>query len=188
MATNRLDLDAASSALLVIDVQERFLKVVPAIAGDQVVGRNCRILLQAAGLLQIPRLLSEQYPAGLGPTLAHIIEAAPDVPRLAKMHFSCAEDPALALAIDQLGRQQFVLAGIEAHVCVLTTAADLMSRGYQVVIAGDAIASREPSHVTMAIAALRDLGALVLPTETIVMRWQRQAGVGCFKALAQLIR
>ena len=188
MATSKLDLDAASSALLVIDVQERFLKVVPAIAADQSVGRNCRILLQAAGLLQIPRLLSEQYPAGLGPTLAHIIEAAPDVPRLAKMHFSCAEDPALTLAIDQLGRQQFVLAGIEAHVCVLTTAADMMSRGYQVVIAGDAIASREPNHVTMAIAALRDLGALILPTETIVMRWQRQAGVGCFKALAQLIR
>ena len=188
MATSRLDLDAASTALLIIDVQERFLKVVPAIAADQSVGRNCRILLQAAGLLQIPRLLSEQYPAGLGPTLAHIIEAAPDVPRFAKMHFSCVEDPALALAIDHLGRNQVVLAGIEAHVCVLTTAADLISRGYHVVIAGDAIASREPNHVIMAIAALRDLGVLVLPTETIVMRWQREAGVGCFKALAQLIR
>ena len=68
MATSRLHLDATSSALLIIDVQERFLKVVPAIAADQVVGRNCRILLQAAGLLHIPRLISEQYPAGLGPT------------------------------------------------------------------------------------------------------------------------
>ena len=69
----RLDLDAAASALLVIDVQERFLKVVPSIAADQPCGRNCRILLQAAGLLGIPRLISEQYPAGLGPTLPQFL-------------------------------------------------------------------------------------------------------------------
>lgn len=183
-----LDLSATASALLIIDVQERFLSVVPTIAADQPCGRNCRILLQTAGLLAIPRLISEQYPAGLGPTLPHLVEAAPDVPRLGKLHFSCAEDPALAAAIDRLGRQQMVLAGIEAHVCVLTTAADLMARGYQVVLAGDAIASRDPAHVPMAIAAARDLGVLVLPTETIALRWQRQAGVGCFKAIAQLIR
>lgn len=183
-----LTLDAAASALLVIDVQERFLKAVPAIADDQPCGRNCRILLQAADLLGIPRLISEQYPAGLGPTLPHLVEAAPAVPRLPKMHFSCAEDPGLAAAIDRLGRRQLVLAGIEAHVCVLTTAADLAARGYTVVIAGDATASRDPAHVPMALAAARDLGILVLPTETIAMRWQRQAGAGQFKAIAQLIR
>lgn len=183
-----LDLAAAASALLVIDVQERFLKAVPTIAADQPCGRNCRILLQAAGLLAIPRLISEQYPSGLGPTLPHLVEAAPGVPRLGKMHFSCVEDPGLASAIDGLGRRQVVLAGIEAHVCVLTTAADLAARGYQVVLAGDAVASRDPTHVPMAIAAARDLGVLVLPTETIVMRWQRQAGGGAFKAISQLIR
>jgi len=185
---NRLELDTTASLLLVIDVQERFLTAVPAISPDQSCGRNCRILLQVAGLLEVPRLISEQYPAGLGSTLPHLVEAAPDVPRLAKMHFSCAEDPALATAIEQLGRRQVVLAGIEAHVCVLTTAADLVARGYQVVVAGDAIASREPSHVPMAIAAARDLGVLVLPTESIVMRWQRRAGVGAFKIITQLIR
>lgn len=184
----RLDLDAAASALLVIDVQERFLNAVPSIAAEQPCGRNCRILLQAAGLLNIPRLISEQYPAGLGPTLPHLVEAAPEAPRFGKVHFSCAEDPALASAIDRLGRRQIVLAGIEAHVCVLTTAADLATRGYHVVIAGDAIASRDPTHVPMAIAAARDLGVLVLPTETIAMRWQRQAGTGRFKDLAKLIR
>ena len=184
----RLDLDAAASALLVIDVQERFLKAVPAIAADQPCGRNCRILLQVAGWMAIPRLISEQYPSGLGTTVPHLLEVAPEVPRLPKMHFSAAEDPTLADAIDRLGRRQLVLAGIEAHVCVLTTAADLVARGFAVVIAGDAIASRDPTHVPMAINALRDLGVLVLPTETIVMRWQRQAGVGHFKAIAQLIR
>jgi nicotinamidase-related amidase len=183
-----LTLDAAASALLLIDVQERFLTAVPAIAADQPCGRTCRMLLQAAGLLGVPRLISEQYPAGLGATLPHLVEVAADVPRLPKMHFSCAEDPALAAAIDRLGRRQLVLAGIEAHVCVLTTAADLTARGYQVVIAGDATASRDPAHVPLALAAARDLGVLVLPGETIAMRWQRRAGVGAFKEIARLIR
>jgi nicotinamidase-related amidase len=184
----RFDLDAASSVLLIIDVQERFQQVVPAIAADQPVGRNCAILLQAAGLLGIPRLISEQYPAGLGATVPHLLAVAEGVQRLPKMHFSCAEDPALANAIDRLGRRQVVLAGIESHVCVLTTAADLLQRGYAVTVAGDAIASRDAAHVPLAINAMRDLGALVVPTETIAMRWQRQAGVGCFKAIAKLIR
>jgi nicotinamidase-related amidase len=183
-----LTLAAADSALLLIDVQERFQSAVPAIAADQPCGRNCRILLQTAGLLGVSRLISEQYPAGLGVTLPHLLAVAPDVPRLAKMHFSCVEDVALAGAIDALGRRQLVLAGIESHVCVLTTAADLVARGHQVVIAGDATASRDPAHVPLALAAARDLGALVLPTETIVMRWQRCAGTGHFKTIAQLIR
>ncbi len=183
-----LTLDADSSALLLIDVQDRFLSAVPAIAEDQSVGRNCRMLLTAASMLSVPQLISEQYPKGLGTTLPHLITAAPTAPRIAKMHFSCAEEPVLQQAIDGLGRRQMVICGIEAHVCVLTTVADLMSRNYQVVVAGDAIASRNPEHVTMATVAMRDLGALVLPCESIIMRWQRRAGIGCFKALSQLIR
>jgi nicotinamidase-related amidase len=161
---------------------------VPAIAAEQSVGRNCRILLEAAGLLHIPRLISEQYPKGLGSTLPHLVAVAGEVPRFAKMHFSCVEDPDLKNALELSGRRQMVLCGIEAHVCVLTTVADLCQHGYQVVVAGDAIMSRNPDHVGMATTAMRDLGALVLPTESIVMRWQRRAGDGCFKALSQLIR
>jgi nicotinamidase-related amidase len=181
-------LDTASSALLIIDVQERFLKAVPGIAADQPIGRNCGILLQAAGLLGVPRLISEQYPAGLGPTVSHLAAVADGVPRLAKMHFSCLDDPEIAAMLDRLGRRHLVLAGIESHVCVLTTAADLRQRGYEVTVAGDAIGSRDPAHVPLAIAAMRDLGVLVVPSETIAMRWQRQAGVGAFKAIAHLIR
>ena len=183
-----LDFDASSSALLLIDVQERFLSAVPVIASDQPCGRNCRMLMEAAGVLQIPRLISEQYPKGLGATLPHIIAVAAEVPRMAKMHFSCADEPAVQHAIDQLGRRHIIICGIEAHVCVLTTVADLKQRGYQVVVAGDAIASRNPDHVALATTAMRDLGALVLPSESIVMRWQRCAGDARFKILSQLIR
>ncbi len=188
MATATLALEASTSALILIDVQERFLSVVPAIAADQSCGRNCRLLLEAAQLLQIPRLITEQYPKGLGTTLPYLSDVAADVPRMAKMHFSCVDEPQVQQAIDQFGRRHIVICGIEAHVCVLTTVADLLQRGYHVVVAGDAIASRNPDHVTMAIAAMRDLGALVLPCETIVMRWKRRAGDALFKSLSQLIR
>ena len=171
-----------------IDVQERFLPAIPAIAADHPVGRNCGILLAAARLLTVPTIISEQYPARLGPTLPHLVAAHPDAQRLAKTHFSCAGDLQMQEAIDHLERKHIVLCGIEAHVCVLATAADLITRGFRVVVAGDAIASRDPNSRDLAIGALRDLGALVVPSESVVLRWQRQAGVGCFKQLSALIR
>jgi nicotinamidase-related amidase len=182
------DLTPANAGLLLIDMQERFLPAIPAMAEDQPCGRCCRILLAAAQLLGVPTTISEQYPQGLGATVGYLARANPAAVRMAKMHFSCADDPALLDHLERSGRRHLVLCGIEAQVCVLSTAADLLGRGFTVVIAGDAVASRNPAHVPMALAAARDLGALVVPTETIVMRLQRVAGSGHFKALAQLIR
>ncbi len=181
-------LTTANSSLLVIDVQERFQPAIPSIAADQDCGRNCRILIEAARLLRVPVTLSEQYVKGLGPTVPHLVAAAGDAPRLEKTHFSCADDPALAAHLAGLHRDHAVLAGIEAHVCVLATVADLLGRGLRVIVAGDAVASRRDENRLMALAAMRDLGALVVPTEAIVFRWQRQAGVGCFKQIATLVK
>jgi nicotinamidase-related amidase len=182
------DLTPANSSLLVIDVQERFLPAIPAIAADAPCGRNCRILLTAAKLLQVPVTISEQYPKGLGPTLPWLVESCPDAARLAKTHFSCDGDIALRARLDGLNRRQVVICGIEAHVCVLATVADLLGRGYEVVVAGDAVASRQEASRNLGLAAMRDLGALVVPVESIVFRWQRQAGVGCFKEISQLVK
>ena len=85
-------------------------------------------------------------------------------------------------------RDTIIVAGIEAHVCVLATVADLCQRGYNVIVAADAIASRNAEHVTLAMDAMRQLGALVLPCESILFRLQRQAGVGQFKALRGIIK
>lgn len=183
------DLRPDAAALLVIDVQERFLPAIPAIAGDQPCGRNLRILVQAAGLLGVPVTISEQYPKGLGPTLPDLLALAPPGHvRLAKTAFSCAGDPALATHLAGLGRPHLVLAGIEAHVCVLATAADLLAHGRQVTVAADAVASRSEANRDHALATLRQLGALVLPTEAIVLRLQREASGPTFKALSALIR
>jgi nicotinamidase-related amidase len=184
----RLDLTPQSSALLLIDMQERFVPAIPAIAEDQPVGRACRQLLEAARLLGVPTTISEQYPKGLGATLPYLAATAPDAPRFAKMHFSCAEDPALRAHLDALHRMEVVLCGIETHVCVLHTAADLLAQGRSVVVAADAVASRKDLHRDQALAALRDLGALLLPAESIAMRWTRVAGTPLFKQISALIK
>jgi nicotinamidase-related amidase len=178
----------ADSAVLLIDVQERFLPAIPGIAPDQACGRACRVLLEGANLLRVPVTISEQYPAGLGPTLPHLLAAAPAARRLAKTHFSCVDDPSFADHLARDGRRHVVVAGIEAHVCVLATVADLLAGGFAVIVADDAVASRSPAHRSTALAAMRDLGALVAPVESILFRLQRQAGTGCFKALSALVR
>ncbi len=184
---SRFALTPASSALLVIDVQERFLPAIPAIGADAPSGLALAALVAGAQLLNVPTLISEQYPKGLGATLPHVLPV-PSPQRHAKTHFSCLDDAALAAAIAGLHRQHVVVCGIEAHVCVLATVADLLANGADVVVAADAVASRKEAHRDHALAAMRDLGALVLPVESILFRWQRQAGVGVFKTLSALVK
>ncbi len=182
------DLTPANCLLLVIDVQERFQAAIPGIAADQPTGRNCRILLSAAKLLGVPAIISEQVPDKLGPSLPHLIEADPSAPRLAKTAFSSWGDDAQRARIEAAHRSRIILCGIEAHVCVLATVADLIAAGRDVVVAGDAVASRLEASRDAALAAARDLGALVVPTESIVFRWQRQAGVGQFREISRLVK
>jgi nicotinamidase-related amidase len=182
------DCAAAASGLLLIDVQERFLAAVPSIAPDQGVGRTLRLLLTAARLTAVPIIISEQYPKGLGATLPHLREAAPEAPCLAKMHFSCLGDPALRDAIAARARRTWVLCGIETHVCVLQTAVDLLSAGHEVVVASDGVDSRRSEHREAALATLRALGALVLPGEAVAMRWTAVAGTPLFKQISALIK
>lgn len=183
-----MDFTPADSALLLIDVQERFLSAIPAIAPDQPVGRNCRILIDGARAVGVQVLASEQYPKGLGPTMPHLAEALGAQARPAKTHFSCCGDPAIAAEIERAHRAWWILCGVEAHVCVLATAADLLAQGRKVVVVGDAVASRRDDCRTMALQAARDLGALVLPAETVLFRWLRVAQGEAFKKVSALVR
>jgi len=183
-----MDFTSADCALLLIDVQEKFLGPIPAITSDQPIGRNCRILVEGARLCGVHTLASEQYPKGLGSTLPHLLDHIGDAPRLAKTHFSCCGDDALAAAIRRAQRGWWILCGVEAHVCVLATAADLLAQGRKVVVVGDAVASRRDDCRDMALQAARDLGALVLPAETVLFRWLRQAKGDAFKQVSALVR
>lgn len=188
MAISSFDCTVDNALLLMVDMQQRFLPVIPTIAVDQECGRNCRNLLVAMSLLNVPCIISEQYPSGLGPTLPALTEANPAAKLFEKTHFSCVDDPIIGGHIAHQGRDHVIICGIEAHVCVLSTVADLMHRGLYVTVISDAVASRRAENKATALEAARDLGALVVPTESVIFRLQRRSGVGCFKALSQLVK
>jgi nicotinamidase-related amidase len=173
------------SCLLVVDVQE---KLAPAVADPVGVIRNAGILMQAAARLGIPVLLSEQYPQGLGTTVPALRALAPDSARVAKLSFSCAADAGLRQRIEEARRPLIVIAGLEAHVCVLQSALGLQQAGYQAVVVADAISSRTPANREAALQRLRENEVEVATTEMVLFEWLGQAGTPEFKELSRLIK
>lgn len=176
---------AAESALVVIDIQER---LVPAMRAPEPAVANALRLIAAARETAVPMLLTEQYPRGLGHTVGAVAEAAGDAPVLAKTHFSCMEDPAFAAAFRGLGRRQAVLAGMEAHICVLQTAASLIEQGFAVFVVTDATAARTAESERAAVDRLVALGAGVVTTEMAIYEWLAQAGTPAFRRLLPLLK
>lgn len=173
------------SVLLVIDMQER---LVPAMQAPARTLRNARLLLTAAEACQVPAILTEQYPKGLGPTVPEIRTAAGDSPVVEKLHFSCMEDETFARTFDALGRGQAVLAGMEAHVCVLQTAASLVEAGLEVFVVSDATASRTHESEHACITRLNASGAATVTTEMVVFEWLGKAGTPAFETLLPFIK
>jgi nicotinamidase-related amidase len=174
-------LHASTSALCVIDVQER---LVPAMAeGERVVAR-CRRLSEAARLVNVPTILTEQYPKGLGSTIATLAEILP--PPLTKMSFSCCGGADFSAAIPA-GVSAMVLCGLETHVCVAQTALDLLAAGTAVFIAVDAVTSRHPIDHETALRRLEAAGAIVTTSEAILFEWCGTAEHPQFQAIRRLV-
>ena len=182
-------LSASRSHLVVVDLQERLL---PAIHEHERVTRNARILLAAAARLGVPVTVTEQYPAGLGRTVAPLREALPGEARVVeKIHFSGAAEPAVAQVIAarrEAGRDQLVVCGTEAHVCVLQTALGLRAGPGAVYVVTDAISSRSPHSVEAARARMGQAGCALVTTEMVVFEWLERAGTDTFRALSALIK
>lgn len=173
------------SALLVVDVQER---LAPAVLEPERVIRNAGILIEAARRLGVPILLSEQYPKGLGPTVAELRALAPEGANFAKITFSCAAEPAIRRRLEDFGRDHVVVCGMEAHVCVLQTAFGLKARGLVPFVVADATSSRRAENRDAALARLRDYAIPVVTTEMVVFEWLARAGSDEFREISRLIR
>jgi nicotinamidase-related amidase len=149
------------SALVVIDMQERLM---PAIADADAVTRAAGILIEASRQLEVPVVVTEQYPKGLGPTVDAIASRLPNGAAVVeKMTFSAARNLDFASRIDELraaGRDHIVLCGVESHVCVMQTAADLGAEGCTVHIVADACSSRAPASKGGRAGAVRGVGDL----------------------------
>lgn len=175
---------ASESVLCVIDMQER---LVPAMQAPARTLRNTRTLIQVAREIGVPTLLTEQYPKGLGSTVKEIRDVT-DAPVLEKMHFSCMEDEGFAQAFRALDRPQAILTGMEAHICVMQTAASLMEDGKDVFVVSDATASRSLESESACLARLGACGAGIVTTEMVVFEWLGRAGTAKFKTALRLIK
>jgi nicotinamidase-related amidase len=178
--------DRYDSQLVLIDVQERLCSVMPepALAG---VLRNSSILLQAARLMDVPAIYTEQYPKGLGTTLPELAQWLEPASRVEKTCFSCCEESAFSDQLDDT-RRQLVLTGMEAHICVLQTALQLHEMGRQVFVVEDAVLSRNPANHANAMSRLSHAGVIVTNTESVVFEWLKVAEGDVFKQMARLIR
>jgi len=182
----RLTASANQSHLAIVDVQEKLCRIMPE-ADMQAVIKHCGILLQAANLLEVPATITEQYPDGLGPTEPHLAQFIGTTRPIAKTVFSACAAPAFKARL-QRDQSQIVLAGIEAHICVLQTALDLLALGKQVFVVEDAIISRNPDHKRNALMRLSDAGCIIINTESVVFEWLGNAAHPAFKEIAKLIK
>lgn len=149
--------------------------------------RDITFLARAAQLLQIPVVATEQYPKGLGPTVPGLTPLLGHAP-IAKLAFSCLGCDPFKELLATMGRRQIVVAGIEAHVCVLQTTLDLLESGNQVFLPADAVDSRRESDKQAALRRLERDGAVPTTAETTVFEWLRGADHPAFKAVSQLVK
>jgi nicotinamidase-related amidase len=182
-------LDPQTSLLLVVDVQERLAAAIPQAAIDRLVA-NAVILLEAARLLAIPVVASEQYPKGLGATVPLIAEKlrALGVAPVEKLSFDACGEPRLATSIADREPRAVVLLGVEAHVCVFQTARTLARRGTDVRVVADAVASRREENRALGLAMCERAGAIAMPAEAVAFDWLRRAGTDEFRVISKLLR
>jgi hypothetical protein len=170
---------------VVVDPQEKLMAAMPRRA-ETVAGMDK--LARAARALELPALVTLQYVKGLGPVCAELTEALAGWPTFEKLTFSCCGVEPFPRALKDLRRQRVLLGGVEAHVCVQQTAIDLMAAGYAVYVCADAICSRRDLDRDVALARLRDCGAVITTVESAIFELLREAGTPAFKACLPLFK
>ncbi|WP_019176915.1 hydrolase [Methanomassiliicoccus luminyensis] len=173
------------AVLLIIDVQDRLAAVMP--EKDLTVAATVR-LVEGAKLMSVPIIVTEQYPRGLGPTLLAISGALPEHQKFEKLSFSCCGEAGFDEVLDGLGRKSVLIAGMEAHICVLQTALALLGKGHDVHIARDAVCSRVEENKDVALDLMRDAGAVITTSEIALFQLLGRAGVPEFKAISALVK
>ena len=174
----------ADSRLLIVDVQEKLVPLIP--TADRLI-HNCRRLMVGAEIMHVPIFVTEQYPKGLGKTVESLRNLAGNIPE--KLRFSCAESLNWGTAAEQTdSRFQIVVAGIEAHVCVLQTVLDLLADGFQIFVVADAVASRGEFDWKIALDRMAASGASIVTTESVLFEWCECSGTAEFKQISQLIK
>jgi nicotinamidase-related amidase len=174
-----------TTALLIIDIQERILNVMQN-PGDLI--KNCLKLIKGFKVLNIPIFYTEQYPRGLGGTAASLLEELEGLSAIQKMSFSCSGAGNFFQRLTDNKITQVVVAGIESHVCVQQTVMDLLSNGFQVDVCADAVSSRKEIDYQTALNRMRNHGAEVTTAESVLFELLNECGTDEFKLLSKIVK
>jgi len=177
---------AEDTLALVIDFQE---KLMPVIDNRKQLIHNNEILIKGLQALNIPMVVTQQYTKGIGMTVSEISELyGESYEYYEKISFSCAEDETIAAKIEESGKKNIIVCGIEAHICVLQTIIDLIAKGYNVILVENCVGSRKESDRQVGIKRAIAEGAIPSTYESILFELTRVAKTDVFKQISKLIR
>ncbi|HAZ7573941.1 hydrolase [Legionella sp. PATHC032] len=175
-------LNRADSLLVLIDVQE---KLTPAILNVEPFLARCEWLIKLARKLDVPVLASEQYPKGLGRTVSPLSSYINQEECIEKVHFSCMQEPQYINLLKGYNKNQLILIGIEAHVCVLQTALEMKGHELDVFVVVDGVSSRSEFDLRYGLKRMKQNGIHLITAEMVLFEWLRKAGTPEFKAISK---
>lgn len=177
-------LDNENSLLLIIDVQEKFRKIIQDFSN---LTRNISILVEASKILNLPVIVSEQYPQGLGNTAAELQSCLGAHETFAKQVFSCCQQEDFVNHLQSIKRKQVLVAGIETHVCVSQTVHDLLALGFSPQVVFEATASRSAKNKEIGLEKMSRAGAIITSIETALFELLKNSSSQSFKSVQRLI-
>ena len=173
------------TVLFIVDVQDRLVGM---LKNSEEIARNNKILAKAANILNVPVVVSEQYPKGLGSTIFEVRELVSSDNIFEKVAFSALEEEEIAQKLSSLNRKNVVLTGIETHICVYQTAVALLEKGYNVYVVKNASSSRKTKDYRTALELMRDFGAKLTCVETVLFDLLKTSKHPNFKEIQALIK
>lgn len=178
-------LNIDDSILIIIDVQDKLFNVMN---DKELLVKNLLKLVKGVQILEVPIILTEQNPSGLGPTIAEVTELTSEVNRIPKFSFSCCGEERFLQKVHELNHKQAVIAGIETHICVYQTAVDLLNLGYHVQVVADCVSSRTSFNNNIGLDRLRSEGVVLTSTEMVLFELLKTARNPRLKEIQTIIK
>jgi nicotinamidase-related amidase len=178
-------LKTENTVLVIIDIQEKLARIMNDL--EQTV-KNMQTFIRGIQVFNIPVIVTEQYPQGLGKTIPEIAGLLPEAQPIPKVHFSCCDNEDFMRALQATGRKQVLLSGIECHVCVYQTAVDLLKANYEVYAVADTITTRIPENKAIGLNLMNSRGAVITSSETVLFELLKVAEGDNFKAISRIVR
>ncbi|MBN1366877.1 MAG: hydrolase [Dehalococcoidales bacterium] len=178
-------LSVSNTILIIIDVQEKLWRVM---YENEKLSDNLQRLIRGIQILNIPIILTEQYPQGIGPTVPEIAALLTDIKPLAKLSFSCCGDTNFLKILKNIDRKQVLVTGIESHVCVYQTAVDLLNSGYEVQAVTECVSSRTAENRLLGLQRIESAGGKLTGVEMALFELLKTAGNEQFKAINKIVK